>query len=513
MKPESSTNNKRIAKNTLFLYFRMFFIMAVNLYTSRVILKVLGVEDYGIYNVVGGVITMFAFLNSAMASATQRYLTFELGRLNTGGLAEVFRTSISIHIIIALIILILGETVGLWFVCNKMVIPESRMTAALWVYQCSVLSTMLMVVSVPYNAVIIAHERMSAFAYISIIEVLLKLGIVYLLCLFEYDKLKLYAILLFATQFTIRLIYGKYCNKHFKEVKAKIIHKKTLFKEMLLFAVWNLWGNLASVFSSQGTNILLNMFFGPSVNAARAISSQVKNAVLQFSLSFQTALNPQITKCYASNETERMHRLIYSASKYTFFLLLLITFPVIFNAPFILRLWLGEYPPYTVDFVIISISCTIIDAVANPLMVSSSAIGKIRKYQSVIGGILLCILPVSFFFLKLGANPVSVYFVQLCICLIAFFVRIFIVKPMIGLSVTKYLKEVIVRCFLVGGASVAFPLLIGFHGDGIEQLVFTSIFIWAGAVVSIYYIGLDKSERLMLMQQVSNVKNKINQII
>lgn len=474
----------------------MLFIMVVNLYTSRVVLSTLGVEDYGIYNVVGGVVTMFAFLNSAMTTSTQRYLTFELGKSNERGLVDTFGTSIVIHIIIALIIFVLGETVGLWFMYNKLVIPSSRMSAALWVYQASLLSTIVMVVSVPYNAAIIAHEKMSAFAYISVLDVLMKLGIVYVLCILDYDKLKLYAVLMFAVQLVIRVIYSKYCNKNFKEVQHKISFSKHLFKDMASFAGWNLWGNFASVLNSQGINILLNIYFGAIVNAARGIASQVNNAVLQFSVSFQTAINPQLIKHYASGEIEKMHRLLFTASKFSFYLLIFMTFPILVNASYILKLWLGTYPEYTVIFVRYTIYSTIINAVANPLMISASATGRIRKYQLVIGGFLLLVLPISYICLELGFNPISVYITDLIISVISFFIRIIIVKPMIRLSIRKYMTEVLSKCIAVVVISSSIPLISFLYFENeLTRFIYSTALFWLSLIPTIYLIGVTAQER------------------
>ena len=311
---EISSNNKRIAKNTLLLYFRMLVTMAVSLYTSRVVLNILGVEDFGIYNVVGGIVAMFGFINGSMTSATQRYLTFELGQNNRAQLTKVFSTSLSIHGIISFLIIVLAETVGLWFLWNKMQIPADRMNAAFWVFQCSVAASVIMIMSVPYNAAIIAHERMSAFAYISIIEVSLKLLIVCFLRYFHTDKLILYAALIVIVQFLIRLCYSWYCNRHFNETKYRWSWDKGLFKEMTGFASWNMFGSLAAITFTQGLNLLLNMFFGPVVNAARGIAVQAQTAIGQFSSNFQTALNPQITKSYATGDMEYMHGLIFPAA-------------------------------------------------------------------------------------------------------------------------------------------------------------------------------------------------------
>lgn len=492
------------------LYFRMLFMMVVSLYTSRVVLATLGVEDFGIYNVVGGIVSMFSFINSAMASSTQRYLTYELGRNDFPKLQKVFATSIYIHAAISLVIVILAETIGLWFLHNKMSIPMERMDAAMWVYQMSILSSVVMIMSVPYNATIIAHEKMSAFAYISILEVVLKLVIVYLLQIGNFDKLKLYAVLIFLIQLLIRMIYGIYCDKHFKESKLKWIWNKNLFKEMLGFAGWNLWGNCAAVAFTQGLNILLNIFFGPVLNAARGVAVQVQGAINQFSFNFQTALNPQITKSYAAGDYNYMHNLIYKSSKFTFFLLLTLSLPVILETHTILSIWLKEVPDYTVQFLRLMLCVTIIDAVANPLIISAQATGKVRLYQSVVGGILLMILPISYIVLKLGGNPVSVFMVHLCVCIVAFMVRLFIIRPMIKLSLIEYFKNVIIRCTSVLVVSLILPLLLLLSlPQSIISFLTVSFACLLSVIFSAYTIGLKPGERQFVHQKVQTLYSKI----
>ena len=292
---QTSENNKRIAKNTLVLYVRMIFLLCISLFTSRVVLNMLGVEDYGIYNVVGGIVAMFGFLNGSMSSATQRYITFALGKGDMKRLKTVFSTTLQIHTLIAIIIVLLGESIGLWFLYHKMQIPAERMDAAFWVLQCSVVSTVVMIISVPYNSDIIAHEKMSAFAYFSILEALLKLLIAYMLVVSPYDKLVIYAILLLLVEVLLRFCYSIYCNKYFEESKYHHVWDKALFKEMTFFASWSIFGNFASVLFGQGLNILLNVFFGPAINAARGIAVQVQGVIQQFVTNFQMALNPQIT--------------------------------------------------------------------------------------------------------------------------------------------------------------------------------------------------------------------------
>lgn len=510
MSTNTTENNKRIAKNTLLLYFRMLFTMAVSLYTSRVVLNTLGVEDFGIYNVVGGVVAMFGFLNSAMSSSTQRYITFELGKNNFTQLKKVFNTSVSIHAFISIVILILAETIGLWFLYNKMTIPVERMDAALWAYQGAIASTIVLIMSVPYNATIIAHEKMSAFAYISVLEVVLKLLIVYLLLIGDFDKLKLYAVLMFCIQLIIRLIYGHYCKKHFPETKLQLTKDRKLFKEMLGFAGWNLWGNCAYIAFTQGVNILLNMFFGPTVNAARGVAVQVQSAVNQFSSNFQTALNPQITKSYATGDYTYMHKLIFRSSKFTFFLLLFLSLPIQLETETILSIWLANVPEHTVNFLRLILCTTIIDATANPLIISAAATGKVKLYQSVVGGILLAILPISYIVLKLGGNPESVFIVHLSICILAFITRLLLIKPMIQLSLRRYFKEVITKCITVSIIALLPPVFIlPLTENSITDFILICLSCIISVSVSTYYMGFDKNEKQFINQKIRAVINKI----
>ena len=372
--------------------------MAVSLYTSRVVLNTLGIENFGIYNVVGGFVTMFGFLNNAMASASQRFLTFEIGRKDSIQLRNVFNMSVNIHFIIAFVILIFAETVGLWFVNAKLTIPPERMIAAMWVYQFSILTLMVDMVSVPYNAIIIAHERMNVFAWISIIEVSLKLLIVFMLVWFGFDKLKLYAVLTFGVALIIQLIYGFYCSRNFKESKFRWFWDKALYRILMSYAGWNLWGNAAGVIMGQGVNVLLNIFFGPAVNAARGIAYQVRGAVNSFVTNFQMAMNPQIIKYFATDDLKHMHQLIFQGAKYSFFLLFILSLPILLEAEIILKLWLKIVPEYAVIFTRLIIINILIDSISGPLMTAANASGKIKLYQGIVGGLLILNLPVSYIF-------------------------------------------------------------------------------------------------------------------
>ena len=506
---DSQQNNKQIAKNTLLLYFRMLFMMAVSLYTSRVVLATLGVEDFGIYNVVGGIVTMFSFINSAMSSSTQRYLTFELGRGDFSQLQRVFSTSIIIHALISVIIIILAETIGLWFLYYKMNIPAIRMPAASIVYQMSILSMVVMVMSVPYNSAIIAHEKISAFAYISILEAILKLSIVFVLMFSGFDKLVLYAILMFAVQFIIRIVYGWYCKKRFNECKIILAKDWKLFKEMLAFASWSLWDYISYIAYTEGLSILLNIFFNPVINAARGLAGQVSDAVGRFYTNFQTAINPQITKSYAVGDFEYLHSLVYRSCRISFILLLMVSLPVILETEKILSIWLTTVPDYTASFVRLTFVSSFIGTLANPLGISVLATGKVKRYQTCVGITLLAILPISYIVLKLGGDPNSVYIATILINAIALYLRLAIVCPLIRLSKIKYLSNVIIRCSILGVAASIVPALLKFSlkDDFVSFFTVIAISILSVLLFS-YFIGLTPNEQIAVRNKVSQkIKN------
>lgn len=499
----SSSNNTRIAKNTIFLYFRMILLMAVSLYTSRVVLSTLGIDDYGIYNVVGGFIGMFAFLNGAMAGCTQRFITIALGKGDEQNLKKVFSTCVITHGMIALIVFILAETIGLWFVLEKLVIPENRMTAAMVVYQCSIVSTMVMIMSFPYNADIIAHEKMSAFAYISIFEAFANLGIVYLLYIGLFDKLAFYAVLLLIVKVSVIVVYRIYCKRHFVESVFRWLFEKRLLKEMLSFTGWNLWGGIAGTLMGQGINILLNIFFGPAVNAARGVAVQVQSAVQMFATNFQTALNPQMMKSYASGELQAMHMLLFRSAKFTFMLLLCLMLPLMLEIDFVLGIWLKQVPEYTNVFVCFMLCISMIDAVSNPFMTASAATGKVKVYQSVVGGILLMIVPIAYVTLRLGAEPYAVFVVHFSVAVFAFVARLTIVKRLIDLSVRRYIGEVILPCSFVMIPSVLFSIGIKNILPSSLAYAFTMILLSFLLVVMFsLLLGLTRNERKFILSKI-----------
>lgn len=496
-----------MAKNAGMLYFRMLLTMAVTLYTSRVILQTLGVEDFGIYNVVAGFVTMLGFLNSAMSSATQRFLAFELGKPGDKDMAGIFSMSLNIHILIALFVLILGETLGIWFVRTQLTIPIDRMVAAEWVFHLAVLSFMVSIISVPYNALIIANERMGIFALVSIIDVTLKLLIVFMLSWFGMDKLILYAILTLAVVFIIFMIYRSYCKVKFAESRFRLYWDKKLFHIMLSYTGWNLWGNVASVMSGQGVNVMLNIFFGPSVNAARAIAMQVSGALNNFVQNLQVAINPQIIKSYAAEDMAYMHQLVCYGAKYNFFLLFLLSMPVLINTETVLQIWLDVVPEYTSMFIKLIIFNILIDCISAPLMTSAQATGSIKLYQAIVGGLLLFNLPLSYLVLKTGAEPYSVIYIGILVSVLALIARLIILKKLLFLPVKKFLKEVLGRAALITlSVSVLYYFLF-------EFLLIRKGFWWDSILISIcvlfiiILLGFDRMERGFV---ISKLRYKIN---
>lgn len=494
---DSSANNKRIAKNTLLLYFRMLFMMAVSLFTSRVILNTLGVEDYGINNVVGGVVAMFSVLSGSMSSSISRFITFELGRGNLHRLKTVFSTGVNIQLGMSLLVVVVAEAVGLWFLNCKMNIPEERMYAANWVFQCSILTFVLNLLSVPYNAAIIAHEKMSAFAYISIIEVTLKLIIVYLLTISPYDRLITYSILFMLVGLFIRLIYGYYCKRHFEECTYHFVYDKAILKSMTSFAGWNFLGNGAYMLNTQGVNILMNMYFGVAVNAARGVATQVDAALKQFVNNFTTAVNPQITKSYAQGDLSNMHKLVCRSAKFSAFLMMFFAVPIILETDTILSLWLKNPPAYASVFLKWIIISSFMDTVlANSLVTSMFATGDIKKYQIIVTTVGCLVFPLSWLAFQLGFEPQVGYILYFIIYSILLFVRLYLLRDMVKLPFMMYVREVLFKVTLVMAISFAIPSILLFVIDeGLLRLVAVVLLSMTVTTVTTYLIGLNEGEK------------------
>ena len=496
-----STNNKRIAKNTLVLYVRMFLMMAISLYTSRVVLKTLGVEDFGIYNVVGGIVSMMGVINGAMSVSTTRYLTFELGRGEMVRLKQTFCMCVNIYGLLALILLVLSETIGLWFLNTQLVIPEDRMVAANWVFQFSILSTIFSLLTNPYNAVIISREKMDIYAYISLADVILKLAIVYLLLVVPIDKLVVYGFMLMLLHVLNTSIYFIYCNKKYRESRYSFYWETPLFKELLSYTGWNLFGSCSYLVKGQGLNILLNMFFNPSINAARGIAYQVNSTVNQFFTNFYTAVRPQITKYYAQDDLDSMFKLVFRSSKMAFFLILLLSLPLIIEAPYVISLWLGQLPEYVVPFMRIILVITAVDAMANPLMTTAHATGKIALYQSLVGTMTILNIPVSYAFLYLGYGPVIVFEISLVIAVVNLFLRLWIVKRLVDFPVLDYITKVLFNCLLVTVFSSLIPMVAYqfVTDDYLGVLIVCSLSVLS-TIVATYYVGFDRNEKSFVLE-------------
>lgn len=507
----TSANNKRIAKNTLLLYFRMLFMMAVSLYTSRVVLNALGVEDFGIYNVVGGVVAMFSMLSGSLSAAITRFITYELGTGNQENLRKIFSSSVTIQIGFALLIILLAEAVGVWFLNVKMNIPDTRLVAANWVFQFSILTFAINLISVPYNASIIAHERMSAFAYISILEAIGKLTIAFLIVISPMDKLIFYAILMCTVALIVRFTYGAYCKRHFEECTYHFIFNKELLKRMFGFAGWNFIGATSAVLRDQGGNIVINLFCGPAVNAARGIAFQVNTAVYGFVSNFMTALNPQITKSYAAGDRDYMMTLIYQGARLSFYMLLLLSLPVLVNPHYILGLWLKIVPDHAVLFVQLVLIFAMSESISNPLITAMLATGKIRNYQLVVGGLQMMNLPVSYLLLRMGMFPEVVIVVAIAISQCCLAARLVMLRGMIGLSVRKYVKKVYINVLVVTVIAAILPFLLSMK---LEESFLNFVLLCFVALIctgiTIYYIGCDKTERQFVLNKLHTIKNKLN---
>lgn len=503
---ENQSNNRRIAKNAIYLYFRMIIMMLVTLYTSRVILQSLGVEDFGIYNVVGGIIAMFGFVTNTLSTSSQRFITFELGKGKHGNPNKVFSTCFILHFMLALAIAIIAEPIGMWFIQHKLMIPAERLDAAMWVFQITIVSMFLTFLAIPYNALIVAHERMNVYALISVVDAFLKLAIAFAVAYYPQDKLIFYGVLLLCIQITNVLFYYLYCNRSFVESKIRLIWDKVLIKEIGKFASWSIFGNVAYITYTQGLNLLLGTFFMPAVNAARGVAIQVQSAVNNFVSSFQTAINPQITKSYASGHTDEMLSLVFRSSRFSYFLLIIVTIPLLLESETILKLWLHTVPDDTVTFMRIILLTTWINSLANPLIISVKATGNVRKYESTVGILMMAILPVSYVFLKLGFPAVTVFVVHLSVECLAMVCRILITRQLIHFSLQKYFSDVVCRISIVTAVAVVLPIVLNTQ---LEQTISRFLIVSSASVictiVAIIVFGLTKGERLFFTNKAKQV--------
>ena len=505
IKDMDTAANKRIVKNTIYLYVRMLILMLVSLYTSRIILKILGVEDFGIYNVVGGVVVLFSFLNNALAGATQRFLNYEIGIGEGNKLKLVFSSSIFAHVLIIAGIILLSETIGLWFVSTQLNIPEERQSVVFWVYQLSIIVFCLNIIKAPYNAVLIAHEKMDFYAYFSIMEVLLKLGVVYLLLYIPYDKLITYSTLLVGVNLLVTLSYMYYSVRKFPYSKLSLNFDKSLVRQIFNFSMWSCYGNLSNVVSTHGLNFVLNAFFGVIANASMGIATQVTAAIGGFVGNFQTAVNPQLIKLYAAKNIKEMTSLIFYSSKMSFFLYFIMLSPVLLNMDYILHLWLGEVPQYASFFCQLMILDQLLFTMSGPLWVSAQASGIIKVYMLVVGTLNMISLPLAYVFMLMGYDAGMVLCAKIIMDIITYGYRIYYLKKNISMSIYEYMRlvakptmSVIIVC------SPIFYVFSNFQINSISMLVVSVVVFVSLLVIASYYIGLTRKERIFCTQTIKN---------
>lgn len=484
----------------------MLLTLVVGLYTSRVVLSTLGVSDYGLYNVVGGFVTMLTFLSSTLTNGSQRFLTYEIGTGNIERLKRVFTTSLSLHMILAGICFIIAETIGVWFLNTQMNIPEGREFAAFWVYQFSIVTFLITIVQVPFISCLIAHEKMDIYAYMSIYDVVMKLIVVFLIQISNLDKLIFYAALICMVQVSSALLYNIYTRNKFEECVIKTTMDKELVKEMAGFSGWTLIGALGCSANGQGINILLNIFFGTVVNAARGVAFQVNNIVVGFSRNFQLAANPQIIKLYAEGRVDEMTKLVIRSSKFSAFLMLFIMLPVIFNIDFMLRLWLGDYPEYTDIFVILVLIQSLIQSMSGPVVTATHAGGKL-KMPNLTGGLsILMALPICYIALKFGCSPVLVFILNMIPWLFECYFDAYYAQKYTRFSMWRFYKEVYVRVFLVFiiSSSLIYSCACYIKIGGWLRFLSICTFCVIISIMTIYLFGLNKDERVYAINMIKN---------
>ena len=504
---ETPTNTKRIAKNTMLLYIRMLFMMLITLYTSRVVLNALGVEDYGLYDVVGGVVAMFSAISGTVNAAISRFITFEIGTGDVAKLKRVFSTSVNLQVGMSILVVVLAETVGLWFLNNKIVIPDNRIIAANWCYQFSILTFIIGLLNIPYNAAIVAHERMSVFAYFAIFEAFGRLAVAWSISVCLYDRLIFYAIIMAVLALVVRVAYAVYCKRQFLECTYSFVYDSSLLKQMSNFIGWAFVGVSAWALKLYGTKILINLFFGPMINAAQAIATQVEQAVSRFVTNFMMALNPQITKSYAAGDKDYMFSIMYKGARFSFYILLLLSLPILLNTDYILNLWLINVPEHSVLFVQLSLILALVGSIRNPLVTAHIATGKIKRYQIVVSGIDLLNIPVSYLLFSLGAIPESVLIVAISISICCFFAGLIVLRGMIALNVMSYIRNVFFNVLIVSLCATIVPVLakLLITDNSFLSFIFITLIAISSTFVIEMYVGCTKGERTLVINQVRKV--------
>ena len=494
-----------ITKNTLYMYLRMFVMMGINLYTARVVLRVLGVEDFGIYNVVGGIVTLFFFLNGALSQATQRFIAYDIGKGNKKGMQRTFSMCLNVHLIISFIIIFLGETVGLWIVYHKLNIPGDRFTVALWAYHFSIVSSIISIVQVPFNALINAHEKFNVYAVISIFDAIVKLSLVLSIEFLEGDRLFLYALLLLIAHFIQAFLYGLYCTIYFKEGRYSLFWDKNLFRNIFGFTSWSLMGNIADTLADQGINILLNIFCGPVINAARGLAVQIKTQVSAFVTNFQSASNPQIVKRYARDETGSMTVLIMKTSKLSFFLFFIVMFPLCLEMNSILHLWLSAPPLYLREFSILTLTTVLLQSMGGTLQLAIQASGRIKEYHLTVSLVKLLCLPISYLGLYFGFSALFPFFVVMIIYGGVVYINMILVKRILGFPIGRYFKEVIIKDIEVFCVASIIPFVfVNLFKETYIRMPFTIAIALTSVGLTSFLVGLNPEERKWAVDLVKN---------
>lgn len=507
-----SANNKRIAKNSIFMSIRMVIVLAITLYTSRVILRVLGVEDYGVYNVVAGFVTMFGFFNSSLSNGIQRFYNFELGKNGIEGACRVYNMALIIQILLATIIILPTEFIGLWYLHNKMVIPDGRMFAAEWIFHLSLLTFVLHIIQVPYTAAVMAHERMGFYAVVNIFDVLIKLGVILIIPFLNHDALILYGVLTTAVALVNLLLYLWYSKRNFKEIALEKKFRSSLFKEMLSFSGWNIFGTLGQMFKDQGVSLILNFFFGPIVNAARGIANQVNGGLQSFVTNITVPVRPQVVQSYSQGNLERSLNLTYTISKLSCYFLLIMALPIMLEIDFVLKIWLGNnIPQHTSVFVIIIVLNSFLSNLNSAVSGLVHASGKMRVYQ-LCGGTISIISVIFVYIAVLFCNRPSVALIVLFILdAIRQVVALLVLKSIVNeFSLGKYLNEVIIPIIVVASLAILLPMFINNQmQEGVLRfsVVFTLSILTV--VTSIYFVGLNSMEKNLVKQLLVNFRSKI----
>lgn len=507
------SSNKRIAKNTVMLYIRMLLSMLVGLYTSRVVLQTLGVEDYGIYGVVGGIVSMMGFLNSSMSGATSRFLTMAIGKGEEENTAKIFSSALIVHICIALIVLFVSETIGLWFFYNKLVIPEARISAAFWVYQGSIFSAILSITQVPYNASIIAHEKMDVYAYVELLNVFLKLGIVYLLLFLPFDKLLIYAGLVLLVSFIVLMTYRVYCLTHFPECRFRWVKDKNIFRSLMSFSGLDLFGNICVTFRNQGTTLLLNMFFGPIVNAGSNIANVIIGTISGLSGNVTTAFRPPIIKQYAVGNIEGMTSMMNRTLSLTSLFLSLMAFPILSEMEYVLYLWLGEIPPYAVTISKLAVFNCLVGGINTVVLAPIHATGDIKALSIWGGSLYLLNLLIDYICLRFfHVDPYTVFFINVVMKTAILFYDIILLKmqiPAIDYIRLMFYKVTPILIISIVAFIVSQMLEIASNQNGIVRLLAKSFILWSFIVSFYYYLIFDRADRLFIIHTIKNTYLKL----